>query len=240
MTASAIEASKKKDAFNDKTKELLAMSGGLPTNEKPLLLCQTLGKSHGIIKHIQMASTSPGIMFEDELNFMFKQNTPFRTDSDKRYSKVCPPWNDSLHCFWSMVRVVELPFHIPRFLTANDTFSCNIAATQEGFYPFLRRVVLLGEYQHSLKHRQFNLHHMQDFIFLNFRSTPQHVMHFRAYIWAQKGIKMASNEGDDASKYSVLIAISFDKKTLLIICMGEHASIFKRSGDPKYASVALM
>lgn len=55
-----------------------------------------------------------------------------------------------------MIRVVGEPFDIPGFLTANDTFSCNIAAIQEGVYPFLWRGMLLAGYQYFLNHKQFS------------------------------------------------------------------------------------
>lgn len=51
------------------------------------------------------------------------------------------------------------------------------------------------EYQYFLKHKLFSFHQMRDVTFLNFHSAPQHTTHFRAYVEAPKGIKIASNEG---------------------------------------------
>lgn len=48
-----------------------------------------------------------------------------------------------------MIRIVGEPCHIPRFLTANESFSCNHTAIQEDFSP---------EYQYLLKHRQSSFH----------------------------------------------------------------------------------
>lgn len=131
------------------------------------------------------------------------------------------------------------PFHIPRFVAANDTFSCNIAEIQEGSCPFLWRVMLLGDYPRFLKHKQFSFHQLKEFIFLNLQCTPHHAMHIRAYIEAQKGINMASNEGEGPSTYYALVAISSDKKKPLKLCVGEHALIFTRCRDSKGASFAL-
>lgn len=111
--------------------------GGLPAEEKPLLSDQAFGAGDESIKNVQMASTSPDSMFENELNFFFKENASFRAEVDERYSKVSPPWDDSLHHSYSLIRVVGEPSHIPRFVAANETFSCNIAEIQEVFYPFL-------------------------------------------------------------------------------------------------------
>lgn len=72
---------------------------------------------------------------------------------------------------------------------------------------------------------------MKDFFFLNLHSMPQHAMHFRAYIEAQKDIKTASNDGNDPSNYYVLTATSSGKKKLLNFCITEHSSILKRHRD---------
>lgn len=68
---------------------------------------------------------------------LLQGDTSFRADFGEHYLKVFPPGCDSLHCFWSMIRVAGEPFRIPRFLTATATFACNVAAIQEGFNPFL-------------------------------------------------------------------------------------------------------
>lgn len=197
MTVSAMEASVKNGAFKENTKELLETCGGLPTEEKPLLLYQTFDKSGGFIKHMQMASAYQDIPFEDELNLFFKENTSFRTAAEEHDLKGSPRWNDSFHSLSSMTRVVGEPFPMPRFLTANDAFRCIIAAIHEGVCPFVWRVMLLGEYQDFLKHDQFSVHQLKDFIFLSFHSMPQHAVHFRADIEAHEDIKMAANEEND-------------------------------------------
>lgn len=79
-------------------------------------------------------------------------------------------------------------------------------------------MTLLGEYPRFLKHKQFSFHQVKELIFLNVQYTPHHAMHIRAYIEAQKDIKMASNEGEDPSNYYALVAISSDKKKPLKLC----------------------
>lgn len=189
-----------KDAFKEKATERLMPYGDPPVEEQPVLL-QASGQRTDITNNALMAGTSQHNMFENDLSVSFKENASFRADFGEHYFKVFPRWNESLPRSWRIMRVVGDPFHNPRCLVANGSLSANFGAMQENVYPFLWRVLLLDEYPYFVMRRQSSFHQVKDFISLNFHSTPQHAMYFRAYIGARRDISMAANEGKDPSSY---------------------------------------
>lgn len=63
-------------------------------------------------------------------------------------------------------------------------------------------------------------------------------MHFRVYLEAQKNVPPASNIGDDAMDYYVLVGVAFKKQHFPEACVNGSANISQRYGDASAASTA--
>lgn len=105
---------------------------------------------------------------------------------------------DFLNLLLSENRVVEESFRKPTIEGGDN----------DDFYPLVWRVMRLVSYQRFLKKHVFDFDGMGVYYFLNYHTSLQAALHFRSCVEHSKGVPVASNLGEAASSYSVLVGIS--------------------------------
>lgn len=75
---------------------------------------------------------------------------------------------------------------------------------------------------------------------LNYHTSPQAALRFRAYNEHSKRVPTASNKGETPFDCYALVGLVFPEKRLLKACTTETASILSRPGDMTDASAALL
>lgn len=96
-------------------------------------------------------------------------------------------------------------------------------------YPFLWRVMRLGDCQRCLTKLVSDFDGVAVYYFLNFHTSPKAALHFRTYIDHSTCAPSALNIGEGAHNY-ILVGIS---------CL-QTASVFSRCRDITDASIALL
>lgn len=95
----------------------------------------------------------------------------------------------------------------------------------------------LDDCQRFLKKRVFNLDGKWGYYH---HPSPQAALHFRTYIEHSKEVPAASNLGDGAPNYYVLVGPSLSQQNILKACATVTASVFFRHGDMTDASIATL
>lgn len=98
----------------------------------------------------------------------------------------------------------------------------------------------MDDYQYFPKNNMFSFENLEIYYLLDYHTSRQAALDFRAYTEHSKRIPAASKKGESPSGYDLLVGFAVFKQQLLKACVIEIASIFTGCGDTADASVSLV